>query len=61
MIFLLKLESSLRRHNYLGFIHALILAMAKAGQLQPAAGKARTVMKERIAKQQKEGKGMEED
>lgn len=61
MSFLVQLESSLRRHNYVGFIYALTLAMAKAGRLQPAAEKARTVMKERIAKQKKDGKAMEED
>ncbi|EJD03422.1 cysteine proteinase [Fomitiporia mediterranea MF3/22] len=52
-------ENSLRRHNHVGLVHALTLALAKAGRLEGAAAQARTKMKERIEKRQREGK-MEE-
>ncbi|EIM80015.1 uncharacterized protein STEHIDRAFT_106024 [Stereum hirsutum FP-91666 SS1] len=41
-------ENSLRRHNHLGLIHALLLAMAKSGTLDKAVDGARTVMKTRV-------------
>ncbi|KAH8107819.1 hypothetical protein BXZ70DRAFT_14040 [Cristinia sonorae] len=55
-------ENSLRRHNYVGFVHALLSAMAKSGTLDKAKEDARKVMKERIAKQkEKGGAAMDED
>ncbi|KAI0055749.1 cysteine proteinase [Artomyces pyxidatus] len=55
-------ENSLRRHNYVGMIHALASALAKAGRLDPAIDGARTKMKERIeARKAKGGSGMDED
>jgi len=40
-------ENSLRKHNHLGFLHALLLALAKAGKLDTAKEGAKTSMKER--------------
>ncbi|THH29859.1 hypothetical protein EUX98_g4339 [Antrodiella citrinella] len=55
-------ENSLRRHNYVGLIHALVHAMAKAGTLDKTKVDARKVMTERIAKQkEKGGSSIEED
>ena len=57
----LKFENSLRRHNYVGLIHSLTLALAKAGQLDAAVGGARTAMKKRIEERKKKGQPMDED
>jgi len=55
-------ENSLRRHNYVGLVHALVHAMAKAGTLTKAREDARKVMSERIAKQKEKGSSnMDED
>ncbi len=56
----LQFENSLRRHNYLGFIHALLLAMAKAGTLDAAKDGAKKALQERIEKRKK-GEAMDED
>ncbi|KAI0745397.1 ubiquitin carboxyl-terminal hydrolase [Earliella scabrosa] len=53
-------ENSLRRHNYLGFIHALLLGMAKAGTLHAAKDGAKKALQERIEKRKK-GEAMDED
>ncbi|QRV94122.1 peptidase C12, ubiquitin carboxyl-terminal hydrolase 1 [Ceratobasidium sp. AG-Ba] len=53
-------ENSLRKHNHLGLIHALLVELAKKGQLQGAIANAKTKMKERIEKARASGK-MEED
>ncbi|KAM5531841.1 hypothetical protein V8D89_014471 [Ganoderma adspersum] len=53
-------ENSLRRHNYLGFIHALLLGMAKAGTLDGAKEGAKKALQERIEKRKK-GEAMDED
>ena len=55
-----QFENSLRRHNYLGFIHALLLGMAKAGTLDAARDGAKKVLQERIEKRKK-GEAMDED
>ncbi|KAK7685201.1 hypothetical protein QCA50_011564 [Cerrena zonata] len=55
-------ENSLRRHNYVGFVHALLAAMAKSGTLEPAKGVAKEKMKVRIAKMKERGESaMDED
>lgn len=54
-------ENSLRRHNHVGLVHALLTAMAKAGKLKEAEGKAQEVMKERIEKRKARGEDMDED
>lgn len=46
----LQFENSLRRHNHLGLIHALVLALAKAGKLDAAKALARESMKTKVAK-----------
>ncbi|TBU38788.1 ubiquitin carboxyl-terminal hydrolase [Dichomitus squalens] len=53
-------ENSLRRHNYLGFIHALLLSMAKAGTLDGAKEGAKKALQERIERRKK-GEAMDED
>ena len=55
-----QFENSLRRHDYLGFIHALLLGMAKAGTLDGAKEGARKALQERIEKRKK-GEAMDED
>ncbi|THH09452.1 hypothetical protein EW145_g2014 [Phellinidium pouzarii] len=52
-------ENSLRRHNHVGLVHALTLALAKAGLLGSVTDQAKTKLKERIEKIRKDGK-MEE-
>lgn len=54
-----QFENSLRRHNHIGFIHALLTALAKAGKLEQAKENAKKVMSERRAK--KGGSAMDED
>jgi ubiquitin carboxyl-terminal hydrolase L5 len=54
-----QFENSLRRHNHLGLLHALLVAMAKGGKLSGAVEQART---ERVAKLNAKGEeGMNED
>ncbi len=57
----LKFENGLRRHNYVGLIHALTLALAKAGRLDAAVDGARTAMQKRIEERRKKGQPMDED
>lgn len=57
----LQFENSLRRHSYVGLIHSLTLALAKAGQLDAAVDGARTAMKTRIEERKKKGQPMDED
>ncbi|KAL1942797.1 hypothetical protein VTO73DRAFT_5037 [Trametes versicolor] len=54
-------ENSLRRHNYLGFIHALLLSMAKAGKLEGAKEGAKRALQERIERKKKGESLMDED
>jgi len=55
-------ENSLRRHNYVGLIHALLVALAKAGKLEVAREGAKKVMQERIEQRKARGEAsMEED
>ncbi|KAI9510917.1 ubiquitin-specific protease [Russula earlei] len=54
-------ENSLRRHNYVGMIHSLTLALAKAGRLDVAAEGARTAMKKRIEERRKKRQPIDED
>ena len=57
-----QFENSLRKHNHVGLMHALLIALAKAGRLSPAQEKARQLMKERIEKRRAKGdRGMDED
>ncbi|KAI0823329.1 ubiquitin-specific protease [Trametes gibbosa] len=54
-------ENSLRRHNYLGFIHALLLSMAKAGKLEAAKDGAKKALQVRLEKKRKGEAIMDED
>ena len=57
-----QFENSLRRHNYVGLIHALLVALAKAGKLGAAKEGAKKVMQERIEQRKARGEAsMEED
>jgi ubiquitin carboxyl-terminal hydrolase L5 len=51
----LQFENSLRRHNHVGLMHALLVALAKAGKLEAAKENARNIMKERIEKRKEKG------
>ena len=55
-----QFENSLRRHNHVGLVHALLLAMAKAGNLESATEKAKEKMKERIERARAEKEKGEE-
>ncbi|KII91986.1 hypothetical protein PLICRDRAFT_36752 [Plicaturopsis crispa FD-325 SS-3] len=52
-------ENSLRKHNHLGLVHALVLALAKAGKLDAAKESAKKVMQQRLERRREVG--MEED
>jgi len=52
-------ENSLRRHNHVGLVYGLALALAKAGRLSDVTAKAKTKMAERIERQRKAGKAMD--
>ncbi|KAN0090706.1 hypothetical protein V8E55_004272 [Tylopilus felleus] len=55
-------ENSLRRHNHIGLVHALLVGLAKAGQLSSATENARKIMRERVARRREMGLGdMDED
>lgn len=57
-----QFENSLRRHNYVGLIHALLLAMAKSGKLEAAKEGAKKTMHDRIQKRKEKGENaMDED
>ncbi len=56
-----QFENSLRRHNYVGMIHSLTLALAKAGRLDAAADGARTAMTKRLEELRKKRQPMDED
>lgn len=53
-----QFENSLRRHNHIGLIHALLTALAKAGRLEGAKEQAKKALAERRAKR---GDSMDED
>lgn len=59
--FLPQFENSLRRHNHVGLVQALLLALAKAGKLAPAQEAAKKTMKERIEQRKARGEDMDED
>ncbi|KAJ7718016.1 hypothetical protein DFH07DRAFT_860751 [Mycena maculata] len=54
-------ENSLRRHNHVGLVHALAVALAKAGKLESAKESAKKVMKERIEARKAAGADMPDD
>ncbi|PFH52069.1 hypothetical protein AMATHDRAFT_57892 [Amanita thiersii Skay4041] len=54
-------ENSLRRHNHVGLVHALLLALAKKGALSDARESAKKMMTERIEMKKAKGEDMDED
>lgn len=54
-------ENSLRRHNHVGLVHALLVTLAKAGKLEEAKVGAKKIMQERIARAKEKGEDMVED
>ncbi|KIK09328.1 hypothetical protein K443DRAFT_83455 [Laccaria amethystina LaAM-08-1] len=54
-------ENSLRRHNHMGLVHALLVALAKSGKLAKAEEDAKKIMSERIEKKKAVGEDMDED
>jgi len=54
-------ENSLRRHNHVGLVHALAVALAKAGKLESAKESAKKVMKERVEARKAAGADMSDD
>ncbi|KAL0579761.1 hypothetical protein V5O48_002255 [Marasmius crinis-equi] len=54
-------ENSLRRHNHVGLVHGLLVALAKAGKLGPSKESAKGLMKDRIQKAKERGHAMDED
>jgi len=55
-------ENSLRRHNHVSLVHALLSALAKTGGLAPAKAKAKEVMVEKMKKRKESGQdAMDED
>ena len=57
----LQFENSLRRHNHVGLVHALLLGLAKGGRLSSAREEAKKIMQVRIDKQKSKGQEMDED
>lgn len=57
LVTLVQFENSLRRHNHIGLVHALLVGLAEAGQLSPVTQNARKVMGERVARQREAGLG----
>lgn len=56
MALFLQFENTLRRHNHLGLVHSLLVAMAKEGKLSEAIEESRKVMKERQEKARERAK-----
>ncbi|KAF9528516.1 ubiquitin-specific protease [Crepidotus variabilis] len=54
-------ENSLRRHNHVGLVQGLLLALAKGGKLGVAEESAKKAMKERIEQRRARGADMDED
>ncbi|KAF7315253.1 Ubiquitin carboxyl-terminal hydrolase [Mycena indigotica] len=54
-------ENSLRKHNHVGLVHALIVALAKAGKLESAKTSAKSTMKERIEARKAKGADLMDD
>ncbi|MEI4867098.1 hypothetical protein, partial [Klebsiella pneumoniae] len=54
-------ENALRRHNYIGLIHGLLVELAKQDKLAPQIEAAKQKMKDRIAEKRAKGEMMDED
>lgn len=56
-----QFENSLRRHNHVGLLHALVHALAKSGKLPAAKENARQASTARAQRRKAAGGAMEED
>ncbi|POY73154.1 putative Ubiquitinyl hydrolase 1 [Rhodotorula taiwanensis] len=54
-------ENALRRHNYIGLIHAMLVELAKQDRLGAQIEAAKSKMKERVAERKAKGEVMMED
>jgi len=56
-----EVENSLRRHNYVGLVHAVLVEMAKQGQLEGRIEEAKTTRKKKIEERKAKGVAVDED
>jgi ubiquitin carboxyl-terminal hydrolase L5 len=56
-----QFENSLRRHNHVGLVQALLLALAKSGKMSSAEELAKKTMEDRIQQRKARGEDMDED
>ena len=56
-----QFENSLRRHNHVGLVQALLLALAKSGKMSSAEEAAKKTMEDRIQQKKARGEDMDED
>ncbi|GAA5847678.1 hypothetical protein JCM3766R1_002446 [Sporobolomyces carnicolor] len=56
-----NVENSLRRHNHIGLVHAVLVELARQGQLDARIAVAREVMKKKIEDRKARGIAMDED
>jgi ubiquitin carboxyl-terminal hydrolase L5 len=52
----MQFDNTLRRHNHLGLVHGLLVALAKEGKLSSAIEDSRKIMKERQEKAKERAK-----
>ncbi|GAA5869102.1 hypothetical protein JCM8547_008698 [Rhodosporidiobolus lusitaniae] len=52
-----EVENTLRRHNYIGLVHALLLELAKQGKLKEQVEGAKEKMKQRVEERKAKGGG----
>lgn len=55
-----EVENSLRRHNYVGLVHALLLELAKQGKLEGAVATAKKEMERKIKAKKEKGGAVED-
>ncbi|BGP26553.1 ubiquitin carboxyl-terminal hydrolase L5 [Rhodotorula toruloides] len=56
-----EVENALRRHNYIGLVHALLVESAKQDKLRPQIEEAKQKMKQKIEEKRRKGEMMDED
>lgn len=54
-------KNTLRRHNYIGLVHALLVEAAKQDKLKPQIEDAKQKMKQKIEEKRRKGEMMDED
>lgn len=55
-----EIENSLRRHNYVGLVHALLLELAKQGKLEGAITAAKATMEAKVKAKKEKGGAVED-